>query len=109
MKNTIYGVLLFVSSLIFNLAYAESGGSTGRITAMLWYEGHTGLLIKQEGMSDLGGCGRADYYILDDQHPYFEEMYSLILAAHISSQPLWIHLKDCVQGISRIQHVSSSK
>lgn len=79
------------------------------VTTVYWHEGHTGVLIKQEGMSDLGGCGRSDFYILDDGHPYFKEIYSLILAAHLASQPLTLNLDGCVQGISRIKHVLSSQ
>ncbi len=109
MKNTIHIILFFLITSISCFANAASGVSTGKITKILWYEGHTGVLIKQEGMSDLGGCGRADYYILDDQHPYFKEIYSLILSAHISSQPLSLRLDGCVQGISRVKHIASNK
>jgi hypothetical protein len=109
MKNMM-SIVFLLSSLLFSVNLAAAAGhSTGKITTLLWYEGHIGLLIKQEGMSDLGGCGRGDYYILDDQHPYFKEIYSLILSAHLASQPLEIHLNGCVQGISRIKHVSSYK
>ena len=109
MKNTTLIVLFFLVASISGLANAASGGNTGKVTTLLWYEGHSGVLIKQEGMSDLGGCGREDYYILDDQHPYFKEIYSLILSAHISSQPLSLHLDGCVQGISRVKHITSNK
>ena len=73
MKNMM-SIVFILSSLLFSVnSAAASGHSTGKVTTLLWYEGHIGLLIKQEGMSDLGGCGRSDYYILDDQHPYFKE------------------------------------
>jgi hypothetical protein len=101
----VISIFIFFSSQLF----AASGNSSGKVTTLLWYQGHTGLLVKQEGMSDLGGCGRADYYILDDQHPYFKEIYSLILSAHISSQSLAFTLDGCTQGISRIKHVTSTK
>ena len=109
MKTIIYVVLIFTCALFINSAYAASGGSLGKITNIFWYEGHTGVLVKQEGMSDLGSCGRSDYYILDDKHPYFKEIYSLIFSAHISSQPLKLSIDGCIQGISRIKHISSSK
>lgn len=109
MKNIIYTVLIVACISFLSSAYAASGSSSGKITTVLWYEGHTGVLVKQEGMSDLGACGRSDYYILDDKHPYFKEIYSLILSSHISSQPLWLHIDGCIQGISRVKHISSSK
>ena len=107
---------LFFSKILFTAvlsavssADAASGSKHGKITAFLWYEGHTGLLIQQEGMADVGGCGRSDYYILDDGHPYFKEIYALLLSAHIAEQPIGLTLNGCVQGVSRIQHVSSNK
>lgn len=109
MKNIIYTILFLVFTSTVDSASAASGGSTGKITTIQWYEGHTGVLVKQVGMSDLGGCGRADWYILDDNHPYFKEIYSLILSAHISSQPLSLIMDGCIQGISRIKHITSSK
>ena len=109
MKGLVNVLILSISVLFMSSVNAASGGSTGKITNIYWYEGHRGVLLKQEGMSDLGECGRADYYILDDGHPFFKEIYSLILSAHLSSQPLNLHLNGCVQGISRVKHVSSLK
>jgi len=109
MKNIIYMMVLSISLLSTIPARADSGDSYGKIKNIYWYEGHTGVLLKQEGMSDLGGCGRADYYILDDGHPFFKEIYSLILSAHIASQPLTLHINGCVQGIPRVKHVLSVK
>lgn len=105
MKKLMCGVLLAVLSV--GSAYAASGGSTGKVTRVLWYEGHTGFLVQQEGMSDLGGCGRSDYYILDDQYTYFKEVYALLLAAHMSAKPLTISIDGCHEGIPRIKHVNS--
>ncbi|AZZ97825.1 hypothetical protein [Pseudoalteromonas sp. R3] len=109
MKQVFFIIVFFLLLPLFNQASAASGDSSGVIKTILWYEGHTGVLIKQTGMSDLGKCGRADYYILDDHHPFFQEIYSLLLAAHMASQPLSLHLDGCVQGISRIKHVTSNK
>lgn len=99
----------FFTALFSAPSQAASGSSQGRIRTILWYEGHTGALIVQDNMSDLGGCGRADLYILDDQHPYFKEIYSLLLAAHASDQPVTLTLDGCVQGMSRISNVKSTR
>lgn len=109
MKNIFYTCIFFVITSLLGFANAASGNGFGNITRIQWYEGHTGVLVKQQGMSDIGGCGRGDYYILDENHSYFKEIYSLILAAHMSSKPLSLHLDGCIQGISRIKHVSSSE
>jgi hypothetical protein len=75
---------------------------------MLWYQGHGGLLVRQDGMTDLGGCGRSDYFILDSQHEFFKEIYAMLLAAHLSDLQVQISVTDCTQGISRITHVQIS-
>jgi hypothetical protein len=109
MKKIFYTFMLTAVLSAVSTADAASGGKFGKITGLLWYNGHTGVLIRQEGMADVGGCGRADYYILDDGNPYFKEIYALILSAHIAAQPIGLHLDGCVQGVSRIIHVSSNK
>ncbi len=63
------------------------------------------------GLVGRNGSGKSTLFklILDEEHPFFKEIYSLILSAHIASQPLHLNLNGCVQGISRIKHVSSFK
>jgi hypothetical protein len=90
-------------------ATAATGTNTGRVHTLLWYEGHGGLLIRQEGMSDLGGCGRSDYFILDRAHESFKEMYAMLLAAHLSDLPVQITVTDCTQGLSRIRHAQIAR
>jgi hypothetical protein len=46
---------LTLSLLVNEVSFASSGSSTGRITQIQWYEGHVGVLVVQENMSDLGG------------------------------------------------------
>jgi hypothetical protein len=58
-------------------------------------------------MSDLGGSGRSDYFILDATHAYFKEVYALILSAHLADQPLALTIQDCFQGFSNIRDVRS--
>jgi hypothetical protein len=58
-------------------------------------------------MTDLGGCGRSDYFILDRAHIHFKETYALLLSAHMTDQPVLIDVDGCHQGISRIRHVTS--
>ena len=108
-------ISILLSAVLFGALFhsspstAASRSAWGKIKTVEWYEGHTGVLVIQENMSDLGGCGRSDYYILDDQHPYFNQIYSMLLVAHVSDQPLSLSIQDCVQGISRIKHVISSR
>jgi len=88
-------------------ALAAAGSNTGHLYTLLWYEGHDGLLVRQTGMTDLGGCGRSDYFILDRGHIHFKETYALLLAAHMTDQSVVIDVDGCHQGLSRIRHVTS--
>lgn len=110
MKSSILvlcGVIL--AALCCAASNAASGSSQGRIKAIRWYQGHTGVLIVRDNMSDPGGCGRSDHYILDDQHPYFREIYSLLLATHLSDQPVSLTIEGCLQGLPKIKHVQSTR
>jgi hypothetical protein len=110
MRNIRLAMILCATAIVGAFqtpAVAAAGSNAGRVHTLLWYQGHVGLLVRQDGMSDLGGCGRGDYFILDDQHAYFKEIYALLLSAHVTDQPISIHVDGCVQGISRIMHVSS--
>jgi hypothetical protein len=106
-KNLTASTALFV--LLASPASAATGSNTGRLHTLLWYEGHRGLLIRQDGMTDLGGCGRSDYFILDRMHESFKEMYAMLLAAHLSDIPVQITVTDCVQGISSIRHAQIAR
>lgn len=105
----VLGVLVIVLTLPIQSAVAASGSSYGRVKTIQFYEGHSGVLIAQEGMSDLGEYGRSDLYILDDQHQYFDKIYALLLSAHVAGLPLSITVENCVQGMSRIRHVWSTR
>jgi hypothetical protein len=97
----------FLGTVLSSSALAASGSNGGQIYTLMWYEGHDGLLVRQTGMTDLGGCGRADYFILDRTHIHFKETYALLLAAHLTDQSVLIDVDGCSQGISRIRHVTS--
>jgi hypothetical protein len=98
--------LALLAGLQVPAAFAATGNNTGKITTLLWYEGHQGLLVRQEGMSDLGGCGRGDYFIVDNSHPNLKEIYAMLLLAYTSDIPVGITVTDCTQGLSRVRHVS---
>jgi hypothetical protein len=97
--------LTLLMALHGTAALGATGSNTGRITTLLWYEGHQGLLVRQEGMSDLGGCGRSDYFIVDNSHPNLKEIYAMLLLAYSSDVPVGITVTDCSQGLSRVRHV----
>lgn len=101
--------LALLAALYASVALAASGSNTGRITTLLWYEGHSGLLIRQEGMTDLAACGRADYYIVDDSNPRIKDIYAMLMLAYTTENPVSITVSECTQGLGRVRHVSVAR
>ncbi|NOH54225.1 hypothetical protein F0266_14895 [Vibrio coralliilyticus] len=64
------GLTMVLLVAMSSIAHAASGVGAGKVKTLLWYEGHTGVLVVQENMVDHGDCGRSDYYILDEKHDY---------------------------------------
>ena len=101
---------LLVSQLFF-LAPANAGRETivAPIKQLYYYEGHTGALVRQDQMIDPDACGRSDLYILRKDHPHYKELTALLMASHLSGQPLGLYLSGCVQGLPSIIHVVSNR
>lgn len=60
-------------------------------------------------MIDPDQGGRKDLFILPQDHPFFREIYSLLLAAHMSDQPISLYVEECVQGLPAIKNIFSDK
>ena len=89
MKKIIICALLVIAPV---LASAGEITSSQIISHMQYYQGHDGLLIRQPQMKRLEECSRADYYMLPKNHPYYQEITALILAAHFSSHKLKMYI-----------------
>lgn len=101
-------VNLMLFGVVCNTAASVPTG-TGLVTQVHFWQGHTGLLVQHENMTVADSSCTAGLYILRKEHPFFTEIYSLILAAHISSQPLKFVLSGCHEGYSSIVHVYSNR
>ena len=103
----IFNQLFAVSLSTLSTVVLAAGGSTssGEITAITIYKGHTGILINHTEQIDPDACGRKDYYILPDTHPYFKEAYSLLLASRMAGKKIVLVTEGCHQGIPAIKHV----
>ena len=90
---------------------AQAGQTTlaSPVTHYEYYKTHVGLLVVQSNMIDPDSCGRNTLYILSNTHPHYKEATALILAAHITGQPLKFHLNGCLQGLPSIEHIYSDK
>lgn len=97
-------VVLFLTS-ISSLSYSASGA----ITIVHFYQGHDGVLLLKENMTNPDNCSRNDRYILSSAHPFFKEIYSLLLAAHLSDQPVDVGVEGCVENFPSVRHVLSTK
>ena len=89
--------------------YAAGNSNVEAISRFHYFKGHIGLLVKQASMVNPDSCERNDWYMLPKDHPYYKEMVALIMAAHLSGQPLLFGLEGCAQNMPTIAHVVSEK
>lgn len=108
MKKLGFAVLFFMSAISFKIL-AAGGVDPGDINFLLFYKGHSGLLIKHQYHIDPDNCGRRDYYILSDSHPHFSQIYALILAAQTAGKKVSFNVDGCHEGIPAIVHVGLAK
>jgi hypothetical protein len=81
----------------------------GKVSEILIYEGHIGILIKHESMALANECGRNDYLILPASYSRYEEAYSMLLAASMANSNVWVYVEGCTQNIPKIKHLAIQK
>jgi len=94
MKKILISLLLILAS--FTISFnVNAQGSTGygELGSMLFWEGHTGLLIRHSNMQDPDECGRSDWFILSDTYPFFEEVYALLFARIAKDSTRYIRIQ----------------
>lgn len=102
--------LALLLSLTAGKCFAVGTAPTAPIKYILYYEGHVGVLIVPDtALINPDACDRKDYYILRNTHPLYKEMTGLLLAAHMSGQPLSITVNGCVQGLPSVVNILSAK
>ena len=97
-------LLSFSSSL-----YSSTVESVGELVRLTNYEGHQGPIFALDDMSSSeGSCSRNDFFILPFGHKFFEENYSLLLAAKLAGKSVRVQFEmhDCVDSVPRLKHLS---
>ncbi|WP_064791906.1 hypothetical protein [Shewanella woodyi] len=102
-------LLILVLCFISPRSDASGGIASGHITLMMFYDGHTGVLIKHTNLADPDSCGRSDYLILPDSYSHFNEAYSLLLASYMADKKISFTVSGCHQGIPAIKHIYTTK
>ena len=103
MKNLL---LLFLLVLASNVHATLS--VVGEVTILETWEGITGPLIAMTDMSATDGqCVKNNLYILDTNHPFFEENFSILLSARISGSSVKLYFDPgvCIGQFLRISHI----
>lgn len=91
------------------LSFASGSTPNGMVTDIVFFHGHTGILIKHTAMSDPDGCGRSDYFILPDTYFRFKEAYAALLAANLANKQVGFTVSGCMQGLPMIEHMWITK
>ena len=106
-KATWFHLLCGLLFLLPGVVLADGGTGPGKITNLQFFEGHSGLLVRHATMLDPDNCGRRDWFILRSQHPFFREIYSLLLAANTSGKTVYLFISGCHEGMPSIKHVQT--
>lgn len=95
-------------------ALALSTGTTyastmvqGKVVSLHHFEGHHGILVKIEQMTDPQACGRSDWYMLPDSSPHAQFVQAMLLTAQNSQQKVYISINGCLDGMPLIQAVNN--
>jgi hypothetical protein len=97
--------LVALGTTIGTPAFAVEGSQTSTINRLLSYQGHTGLLIKLDAMSDLGGCGNSAWYVLPESHVHYKEIIAMLMSAKMASASVEVTVSDCHEGYGRVKHL----
>lgn len=62
----------------------EATTAPGKIVRLHYWDGIDAILIIPENFADNVGCPKNGQYALSKSHPYFDELFSMILAAAAS-------------------------
>jgi len=106
MRRTYLAAVLCVAlgAGLCGTALAVEGSVTSTVNRLYYYEGHSGLLVIVNNMSDLGGCGNANWYLLPDSHVHYKQIVALLMTAQAQDAQVNLTITDCYQGYGRIRH-----
>ena len=88
-------------------ATAVTWTASEKVTLIHFWVGHNGVFVKQAQMISYPSCPRDDQYFLEKNHPFFDQVYALLMAAQVSGQPIQFQVDGCADGFPRILHVYS--
>lgn len=109
MRNARMMIFMLLTAFASSNAYGATITANGAIKQLHFWQGVTGVLIIHEHQVNPDNCTRNDQLILKQDHPFFKELYSLLLSAHIAGQPLRLGLQGCHEGFPVIVHGYSNK
>ena len=107
MRIYCFTALLFLS--LPGVAASSNVPIVGKILMLTNYEQHQGTILALDDMSaSEGSCVRNDFLILPLEHKYFDQNYSLLLAAKMADKEVRVlfDFGDCVDSLPRVKHLS---
>lgn len=105
MLKYVLGVVLTVNCAA---SVATTLQSTGTISKLSNFEAHGGPIVQLNDMSKTSGsCTRNDFFILETTHKFYDQNYSLLLAAKMAGKEVTVTVDngDCVENMPRLKHL----
>lgn len=104
MKSILLLIILMISG---NCLAADQGTQAGKITRIHYWEGIDGMLIMHSNPAAETNCPSNAQYVLSKSNPYFDAIYSLLLAAAASKADVILTVSDsqCLGNYPYIKNV----
>ena len=79
----------------------------GEIKRLHFWHNINGVLILHTNMGVNPGCARDDQYVLSKNHPYYKDMYALLLAAAAANKKVQLSLSnaECPGSYPAVKHI----
>jgi len=100
-------VAMLASALLFSPAARASGEVHAKISRILSYNGHTGLLVVLSSQhQNFDGCPSASYYIFPDNASRAAIVQSMLVSAQMAGKNVELVVDGCFENFPRIVHVT---
>jgi hypothetical protein len=101
------GIAMLASALLLSPAAQASGEVHARISKILSYNGHTGLLITMSSPhQNFDGCYSSAYYIFPDNASRASIVQAMLVSAQMSGKTVEVVVDGCYENFPKIVHVT---
>ena len=88
-------LVLWVVSIVWSSTTLGQWSDEGKILSIYPSSSHGGVLVQHERMPNPDGCPNSTQYVLDKNHMFFTEIFSLLMSAQARGSNMNLHVDGC--------------